>query len=756
MAKNFNQKIEEKLFLNTLPFHFPKEPVAFYFSMQDSAEIRLTKLNHKLFPSNIRDIFPDIANGDTIYTSFDRESEELTPLAIDFSLSHNYFLVKRFYNRQLRHYLNTRNLFVEPNRITKDNQIWLINNSPYEKNRRDDCDLYDRFTLKVDYDHFNNRPQLVLSYDRPSLVYKTSVADILSQNNQDPFAPSEQPNPTANIISRVLYQEERQREDGETFTYRKIDKYSYLAENWDGFNSENAYPIINRHLAKFAGFDDITEEELEEENSQYSSFSTPNRYKKYYNKITFFYKTFLDNKNFRELFPIPDDGFALASTTQIDHTHNSCKELIFGKKSTNFNPQMGVNSGPFENARGSDIQIISISPKKDIDTARSLLRYFRNGYGDNLFAGIKKYTGKDIIYAPKELHLHFEDETNPIPEIEKFLFEAEQNQKLSDNVTYIALYLTPISKYATNKKDRKIYYRVKELLLKFKIVSQAIETDKMIAMLEDDEKYRRSNFAYTLQNMAIATNAKLGGTPWRINTKKQQELIVGVGAFKNIDTNTQYIGSAFSFDNTGSFNSFEYFQKDELKELAGSIKNAIISYSSVNEKPNRLIIHYYKEMSLVKEYPYIDEALQELDCGDIPIYIVTINKTESEDIVLFDALNNDLMPYSGRFVNLGNKTYLLCNNTRYENYYFNSKRESFPFPVKIKIECPRANQQTLDTSVIRELIEQVYQFSRIYWKSIKQQNLPVTIKYPSMIAQMMPHFQNTRLDHIDTKKLWFL
>ena len=59
------------------------------------------------------------------------------------------------------------------------------------------------------------------------------------------------------------------------------------------------------------------------------------------------------------------------------------------------------------------------------------------------------------------MHLHFEDETNPIPEIEKFLFEAEQNQKLSDNVTYIALYLTPISKYATNKKDRKIYYRVK-------------------------------------------------------------------------------------------------------------------------------------------------------------------------------------------------------------------------------------------------------------------------------------------------------
>lgn len=755
MVQNVNQNIEEALFLNTLPFHFPKEPVTFYFSMEESAEFRLTKLNHALFPSNIRDIFPDIANGDTLYTSFDRELEEMTPLAINFLLPENYFLVKRFYNRQLRHYLNTRNLFVEPNRITKDNQIWLINNSPYEK-RRSDCDLYDRFTLKVDYDHFNKRPQLVLSFDRPSLVYRTSVADILSQNNEDPFAPSDQPSPTANIINRVLYQEKRIREDGATFIYRKIDKYDFLAENWESFNSANAYPIMNRHLAKFIGFDDITDEELEEENSQYSNFSVPNRYKKYYDKIRLFYKTFLDNERFRELFPISDEGFAWASKTQIDHTEKNCKELIFGYKKTNYNPQLGVNNGPFEKAKGSDIQIISIFPKEDVDTARSLLTYFRNGYSNNLFGGLKKYTGKDITYAPPELNLQFENKTNPIPEIEKFLFEAEQNQKLSPNATYIALYLTPISKYAVNKKDREIYYRVKELLLKFKIVSQAIETNKMIAMLADDKKFNRGNFAYTLQNMAIATNAKLGGTPWRINTKKQEELIVGVGAFKNIDTNTQFIGSAFSFDNTGSFNSFEYFQKDELKELAGSIKNAIINYSSANEKPNRLIIHYYKEMSFVKEYPYIDEALQELDCGDIPIYIVTINKTDSENIVLFDGKNPDLMPYSGRFFNLGNKTYLLCNNTRYENCYFNSKKENFPFPVKLKIECPRTKEQILDTSIIRELIEQVYQFSRIYWKSIKQQNLPVTIKYPSMIAQMMPHFQNTRLDHIDTKKLWFL
>ena len=105
------------------------------------------------------------------------------------------------------------------------------------------------------------------------------------------------------------------------------------------------------------------------------------------------------------------------------------------------------------------------------------------------------------------------------------------------------------------------------------------------------------NFAYTLQNIAIAVNAKLGGIPWRINMPEAKELVIGVGAFKNTDTNVQYIASAFSFDNTGAFNSFEYFHKYEVSELAGSIEDAIINYANINNKPNRLVIHFYKEMS---------------------------------------------------------------------------------------------------------------------------------------------------------------
>ena len=80
--------VEEALYLNTIPFEYPKEPVTFYFSLDDGDGLK--KLNHVNFPANIKDIYPGITNGDPLYTSFDRKMEGLQSLAIDFFLPENY------------------------------------------------------------------------------------------------------------------------------------------------------------------------------------------------------------------------------------------------------------------------------------------------------------------------------------------------------------------------------------------------------------------------------------------------------------------------------------------------------------------------------------------------------------------------------------------------------------------------------------------------------------------------------------------
>jgi hypothetical protein len=44
----------------------------------------------------------------------------------------------------------------------------------------------------------------------------------------------------------------------------------------------------------------------------------------------------------------------------------------------------------------------------------------------------------------------------------------------------------------------------------------------------------------------------------------------------------------------------------------------------------------------------------------------------------------------------------------------------------------------------------------MYWKSLSQQNLPVTVKYPEMIAEIVPFFDGDGIPPFGKDKLWFL
>src|SRR5690606_21088747 len=147
---------------------------------------------------------------------------------------------------------------------------------------------------------------------------------------------------------------------------------------------------------------------------------------------------------------------------------------------------------------------------------------------------------------------------------------------------------------------------------------------------------------------------------------------------------------AFSFNNNGSFNRFEYFMKHEVDVLAGSISVQIQEYATVNNQPDRLIIHFYKTMS-EEELAPIQKALDNLGLP-IPVFIVTINKTESEDIVAFDESYTGLMPLSGTYINIGQNKFLLYNNIRYSATAPHRDIDGWPFPLKLKIDCTDKTQ----------------------------------------------------------------
>ena len=104
--------------------------------------------------------------------------------------------------------------------------------------------------------------------------------------------------------------------------------------------------------------------------------------------------------------------------------------------------------------------------------------------------------------------------------------------------------------FETNPEDGLL--QAKRTLAQKRCSSQVIDPEKVIT----NDKYH-----FSLPNIAIAILAKLNGTPCDWTPSSKNELIVGVGAFKHSEVDVQYIGSAFSFSNTGNSTALNAFRR---------------------------------------------------------------------------------------------------------------------------------------------------------------------------------------------------
>ena len=684
---------KQNLFFNVLTFDWPSNPINFYFNDQD--DNKNSRIHKSLFPKAIKEIFPEAGKNDDQFLncSFGYEAEGYSSLEIDFK-SETPDLIKLYYNNKINYYfLKISNQIIKKNFI-KENQIWIlaVDNAAVEYK------IYDKYTLKVKLCSVSNFPEIHLSFDGKTKVSKRSIASLINDVEPGNF-------------NWVLYE-------------NKLFKYEKLKTKED-IDYTEVFPVLGSKLKAALKF---------------PTEAPPrhNRYIEYLQHIDKFTSVFLSKPEFKNLIPLHDKGFLPVEKTNVNYTSPESNKLAFGSSGHDVVPYNGVKTfGPFKKAPYNNVHLFFIVHQDDKAIARKLDGYFKTGLKS--FKGLLGFS-KVLFHTSEGFSIVFKNKENPLEEIEQQL----SLRAIDPDTKYIAIYITPFSKYEVDLQKREIYYKVKELLLQRKMTSQCIEANKVFTAGD--------NYVYSLPNIAIAMLAKLDGIPWRLNTPIKNELIVGVGAFKHVASDVQYIGSAFSFNNTGAFNRFEYFMKHEVDILAGSISRAIRDYATVNAKPDRLIIHFYKEMS-EKEIAPLEKELENLGLP-IPVFIVTINKTESEDIVVFDNNWEELMPISGTYVNIGNSNYLLCNNTRYTTPSFN-RNDGFPFPIKLKIACTDKAQLT-ETKVIKDLIDQVYQFSRMYWKSVKQQNLPVTIKYPAMLAEIAPHFDGDDIPPYGKDNLWFL
>lgn len=691
--------MSQNLQINISPFKAPikEKEFAFYTTKQDGfCPIHIDDLQGTLEGLINED---DLDKGEWLYTDFQPARKgAITSLV---NLEECIHFAAHYYRYLIRQHFKSIADAMRPS-FTNEIEVWF----KHFEQKNHATTTYNLFTLKVQHHRITNGPELVISYDGKTKVLNRSLAELGSVDTSQ-----------LNWIKAD----------------KELHKYKYLPVDYKQHLDKLHIVLTNKLKPAFDIAFDIPD--------------SSNRYPKYWQLLTDFYSKHINTEAFRKVIPLCSNGFYSVPESEIQMTLPGSNDLLFGLDRVGTEPKTDMKrKGPYKPTAANNVRFIFIYQAKDRKGAvATLYKYFKEGFKS------KDQQGNDYLAFPP-IHdfikqpllfddnggIPFNDITTAVQEIQK----GVKNLQKKPGIQYIAIYVTPVNRFVEDEEQKKIYYRIKEILLQEGITSQAVFRDNI----------NKDAFKYYLPNIEIAILAKLGGIPWRLNRTKSDELIVGIGAFYSVSRKTRYVGSAFCFNNEGVFEGFDCFTADDTKMLAGSIRVAVSKYVVDHYTTKRLVIHFYKDVSKKEIQPIVD-TLHTLGLS-IPVIVVTINKTESKELIAFDTKSQQLMPYSGTILKVGRREYLLFNNTRYNSSSQPTAKE-YHFPVKISFAAT-VPELLDDENTVTELIDQVYQFSRMYWKSVSQQNLPVTIKYPEMVAQIYPHFQTNTLPEFARKNLWFL
>ncbi|MCL4386352.1 MAG: hypothetical protein M1475_02445 [Actinobacteria bacterium] len=465
------------------------------------------------------------------------------------------------------------------------------------------------------------------------------------------------------------------------------------------------------------------------------AFTTPYKlsYRDLYKDLKKFYSEYLLNLN-TNIFRIQGGGFNYIPNTDLNSVYTNYNQMIFKNEMTDINAATGMRDyGPFKSSPiAKDVQFIFIY--ENSDDANKLNKYLK--YGLKHFPGLQTYVNISPTLA--NFHLRYNNQSLK-HEINRFLKEKLTNN-VSKNANYFVILIGPFKKDNLECDFNETgYYYIKKELLKKGISSQFIYYKSL----------RSENFHFFLPNIAIAILAKLGGIPWKLKENNYKELIIGFNAAKEKKSG-QYIGSAVFFDNQGYLKKVNSFESGNLEEIVNHLKEVIELFRQNNpsEELKRIIIHTFKPYG--KKEERIESLLFSKLRLDIPIIYIEINDTKTTTEICFDEAYGYGIPISGTYVKTGMNEFLLFNNNRYKDKPERMVPEEWPIKLRI---YSRASVKVDE----KQLISQVYEFSRLYWKSLKQKSQPVTTIYSKLIAYYRLNFEESiPYNNITQETPWFL
>ncbi|MDE0226717.1 MAG: Piwi domain-containing protein [Gammaproteobacteria bacterium] len=287
---------------------------------------------------------------------------------------------------------------------------------------------------------------------------------------------------------------------------------------------------------------------------------------------------------------------------------------------------------------------------------------------------------------------------------------------------------------------------------------------------------------YSLNNLALAAYAKIGGIPWVISAPgvATHELVIGIGSTevggRRLGGRTRYVGITTLFQGDGRYlvwettreATFENYPQALLDSLRTSIRFVRAQNKWESGDNVRLVFHVYKPLKRV-EIRTVKELVEEL-LGEYAIEFSFLDVSHYHPYQVFDLGQRGVTYRSyesrrtgrkGVYVPIRGTAMLLGPNTALLQLVgpreVKTWAQGMPRPLLLELH------RDSDFADLTYLVRQAFHFSFMSWRSFFPSDEPVTILYSRWIANMLgnlravPDWDGSGLRHMrDRRAMWFL
>ncbi len=555
--------------------------------------------------------------------------------------------------------------------------------------------VFHRFTIQVLHEPDAGQPELLIGYNGAAHILQQSL-DAFEAMGTD-----------TRLFGLVAWR-------------RRIFHWNRLSPAAT-YHPHEVFPVLNPDLADELG-------------TAFTPHYGHDRYDASFRLISDFMQKFCMDEKFLEV--VPHNGrFRAVAPGDTGVLPGACRKLQFGQGCRHTDPLEGIRKyGPLLRPRGSHFRCFFIYFSQNEGEADLLHRYITGREGT---VRLSRITCMQLSYAPEHnIVIHPGDD--PEEQVEKRL----QQLSFDPQVIYFAFYITPWPKKDQDTGQKRLYYRIKELLMNRQLSVQALEAGKL-----------NGDFSLAFCTIGCALVAKLGGLPWRPEGDWQKDPVVGFSTLHDRGTVTAQHGAAVYFLPGGSFGGATLYPAGDSRPVWGLALAAYRECMENHPGMQRLVIHSGRQFT-DDEMELLEKMLGELQL-DIPVVVAAISQCRSSDLLVFGNPQVSAAPADGTWTRCGTNSYLLnCGNRRRQSGHKSPGTEQV-LPLHIDLRCTRPAHLE-EAGVVTGLLDQVYGFTRMHWHSAHASPLPVTLAWPDRLAGFVPWFRNKMLPVHGRCVPWFL